>query len=477
MFLRESNFRKGTAVATIVHQSLFSWTDLDRSCDLDRFAMVLDTIPDEPVVLALEALRGHGRNAFPVRATWNAVLAGIVLQHPTVESLRRELLRNAELRQVCGFDPGKGSAAVPSSWAMSRFLGNVMRQRSLIDAMFAELVRTLTMLLPDLGQELAFDGKAVPSFSTGRKDRESGKTSDPDAAWGTKSYRGVDGNGKAWEKLTYWFGYQLHLIVDARHELPMAFEVLPASASEVTRIVPMVETLEATHPELVARCQTLAADRGLDSGEVNQALWQEHGIKPVIDTRKLWKDEKQEPGFDPSREITRALDPRRADTVVHTERGEVRCVCPATGTQRVMAFWGLESDRGTLRYRCPAAAAKGVVCVGRSGCERAACGRETAFGRVVRVRLGSDWRIFTPIPRDSPSWVRLYAHRTAVERVNARIDQVFGFERHTIRGLGKMQARMGLTLVVMLALAVAAIRSNRPDLTRSLVGSPRQRAA
>ena len=414
MFLRESNVRKGTAVATIVHQSLFSWTDLDRSCDLDRFVMVLDAIPDEPVVLALEALRGHGRNAFPVRATWNAVLAGIVLQHPTVESLRRELLRNAELRQVCGFDPGKGSAAVPSSWAMSRFLGNVMRQRSLIDAMFAELVRTLTMLLPDLGQELAFDGKAVPSFSTGRKDRESGKTSDPDAVWGTKSYRGVDGNGKAWEKLTHWFGYQLQ---------------------------------------------------------------QEHGIKPVIDTRKLWKDEKQEPGFDPSREITRALDPRRADTVVHTERGEVRCVCPATGTQRVMAFWGLEPDRGTLRYRCPAAAAKGVVCVGRSGCERAACGRETAFGRVVRVRLGSDWRIFTPIPRDSPSWVRLYAHRTAVERVNARIDQVFGFERHTIRGLGKMQARMGLALVVMLALAVAAIRSNRPDLTRSLVGNPRQRAA
>ena len=464
-------------MATILHQYLFSWTDLDRSCDLDRFVMVLDAIPDEPVVRALEALRGHGRDTFPVRATWNAMLAGIVLQHPTVESLRRELLRNAELRQVCGFDPGKGSAAVPSSWAMSRFLANVIEKRSLIDAMFAELVRTLTTLLPDVGEELAFDGKAVQSFSTGRKDRESGKTSDTDAAWGTKSYRGVDANGKAWEKLTHWFGYQLHLIVDARHELPVAFEVLPASASEVKRIVPVVEMLAEAHPELVARCQTLAADRGLDSAEVNQALWKEHGIKPVIDTRKMWKDEKREPGFDPSREITRALDPRRVDTVVHTERGEVRCVCPATGTERAMAFWGFEADRGTLRYRCPAAASKGVVCAGRSMCERAACGGETAFGRVVRAPLSKDWRIFTPIPRDSPSWATLYARRTSVERVNARIDQVFGFERHTIRGLGKMQARMGLALVVMLALAVAAIRSNRKDLARSLVGSPRQRAA
>jgi len=477
MFLRESIFHKGAAVATIVHQYLFSWTDVDRSSDLDRFAMVLEAIPDEPVVLALEALRGHGRNRFPVRATWNAVLAGIVMQHPSVESLRRELLRNAELRQVCGFDPGKGSAAVPSPWAMSRFLATVIEKRSLIDAMFAELVRTLSALVPDLGEELAFDGKAVPSFSTGRKDRESGTTSDPEAAWGTKSYRGTDANGKAWEKLTRWFGYQLHLIVDARHELPVAYEVLPASASEVRRIVPMVERLADEHPDVVRRCQTLAADRGLDSGEVNQTLWQEHGIKPVIDTRRLWKDEKREPGFDASRAITRALDPSTVDTVVHTERGEVRCVCPATGAERAMAFWGFEADRGTLRYRCPAAACKGVTCAGRATCERAGCGRETTFGRVVRVPLSTDWRIFTPIPRDSPSWTRLYAHRTAVERVNARIDQVFGFERHTIRGLGKMQARLGLALVVMLALAVAAIRSNRKDLSRSLVGSPRRRAA
>jgi len=464
-------------VATIVHQHLFSWTDVERSSDLDRFAMVLAAIPDEPVVRALELARGHGRNAFPVRPTWNAVLAGIVLQHPSVESLRRELLRNAELRQVCGFDPGKGSLAVPSSWAMSRFLTNVIEKRDLIDAMFAEQVRTLTALLPDFGEELVFDGKAVPSFSTGRERKRTGRASDPEAAWGAKSYRGVDGNGKAWEKVKRWFGYQLHLIIDARHELPVAYEVLPASASEVKRMCPMVEELAAQHPAVVERTETLAADRGLDSGEVNQTLWQEHGIKPVIDTRKLWKDEKQEPGFDASREVTRLLDPSRADTVVFTERGEVRCICPATGTERAMAFCGFEADRGTLKYRCPAAACKGVTCAGRATCERAACGRETAFGRVVRVPLSTDWRIFTPVPRDSPSWVRLYARRTSVERVNARIDQVFGFERHTIRGLEKMRARMGLALVVMLALAIAAIRSNRSDLTRSLVGSPRQRAA
>ena len=62
-------------------------------------------------------------------------------------------------------------------------------------------------------------------------------------------------------------------------------------------------------------------------------------------------------------------------------------------------------------------------------------------------------------------------NRTAVERVNSRIDVSFGFELHTIRGLQKMQIRCGLALVVMLAMAVGRIEANQPDKMRSLVQS------
>jgi hypothetical protein len=463
-------------VALIVKPFLFSWEDVERSSELQRLELVLACLPDEPIVAALEAHRGKGRDAYPVRPTWNALLAGVVFQHRSVESLLRELKRNAELREICGFNPLRGAQAVPTPWAMSRFLDNVISQRKLIEEMFDALVAELSRLLPSFGAHLAFDGKAIPSFSTGRKDRVTGQTSDPDADWGAKRYRGVDAAGKAWEKLNRWFGYQLHLIVDSSLELPVAFEVMRASTSEVTRLVPMVEALQTKHPEIVERCCDLAADRGLDSGEVSRELWREYGIKPVIDSRRLWRDEKQEPGFDASREITRLLDPDEAGNVVYTERGEVRCICPASGTERAMAFWGFEVERGCLHYRCPAAS-KGLLCAGRAECERAAMGRESSFGRVVRVPLEKDWRIFTPIPRETPSWRKLYAARTSVERVNARIDQTFGFEEHTIRGLAKMQTRMGLALAVMLAMAVAAIRAGRGEMLRSLVGSPRRRAA
>ena len=69
----------------------------------------------------LEAGRGHGRNDYPLRPMWNSQIAGFVLQHPRIAALRRELLRNGQLRDRCGFHPFEGAAAVPSEYAYSRF--------------------------------------------------------------------------------------------------------------------------------------------------------------------------------------------------------------------------------------------------------------------------------------------------------------------------------------------------------------------
>jgi len=389
-----------------------------------------------------------------------------------MESLLRELRRNAELRQVCGFNPVHGTAAVPTPWAMSRFLANVIQLKDMIEKMFEELVERLTEALPGFGRHTAFDGKAIASYSAGRRNRETGQTSDPDADWGIKTYKGVTSDGSSWQKVKRWFGYQLHLIVDSDYEIPVAFEVMAASTSEITRLLPMVEHLKGRHAEIVERCETLSADKGLDSGPVNKELWQEHGIKPIIDTRALWKDEKDEQGHDPSQEITRVLHPDVADNIVYTERGELRCVCPVSGEKTKMAFWGFEAERDSLKYRCPAAA-YGSDCPGRAACEQATLGTSSDFGRTVRVPLDTDRRIFTPIPRDTPQWQRLYAARTSVERVNSRIDSGYGFDHHTIRGLAKMQARMGLALAVMLAMAIGFISQRKPALMRCLVGNTR----
>lgn len=40
--------------------------------------------------------------------------------------------------------------------------------------------------------------------------------------------------------------------------------------------------------------------------------------------------------------------------------------------------------------------------------------------------------------------------RITVERVNSKLDDQYNFDRHTIRGLGKMKLRVLMSLIVML---------------------------
>ena len=88
-----------------IEASLFTWRDVEARSDLERFHLVRDHLPDERLVQYLEVMRGQGRDDYPVAAMWNAVLAVVVFQHLSIESLIRELGRNAALLQDCGFSP------------------------------------------------------------------------------------------------------------------------------------------------------------------------------------------------------------------------------------------------------------------------------------------------------------------------------------------------------------------------------------
>ena len=122
-----------------------------------------------------------------------------------------------------------------------------------------------------------------------------------------------------------------------------------------------------------------------------------------------------------------------------------------------MAYMGYESDRRTLKYRCPAGA-YGMTCLNRDSCGG---GNYGEYGRVIRIPIEKDRRMFTPIARSSYAFERIYKGRRAVERVNSRIDNVFGFEFHYIRGKAKMTLRMSLALVVMLSMAVGRIKRKK----------------
>ncbi len=50
-----------------------------------------------------------------------------------------------------------------------------------------------------------------------------------------------------------------------------------------------------------------------------------------------------------------------------------------------------------------------------------------------------------------------------MERINGRIDRDYKFERHTIRGLGKMRMYLTVTFLVYMALAKSKIESGQRE--------------
>lgn len=423
-------------MAIITQPSLFSWKEIEELGDLERLRIVLEWLPDEELMRKLEKERKNGRNDYPIRGVWNSLLAGIVFEHASVESLRRELSRNGQLRDFCGLE------AVPPAYVYSRFMKKLMKQEAVIEGMFHTLVEQLFEVLPDFGKDLAIDSKAIHSYARSRNANETADgRRDIDADYGKKVYRGVKADGSLYETIKKWFGYKLHLIVDANHELPIGYTVTKASRSDVKGGHALLDETRQKHPEIMERAETMMGDRGYDDTKLIKRLWDEDGIKPVIDMREMWQD----------RDSTRLME--GYTNVTYSEKGQIYCHCPVSGKAREMVHQGFEKDRGTLKKGCPARQ-YGIHCEGRSQCP-------VASG--LRIPLERDRRRFTPIDRSTYKWKKCYKKRTAVERVNSRLDTFFGLEHHTIRGQKKMQVRCGLSLCVMLAMALGRIREKQPQ--------------
>ena len=398
-------------MAIIPQQNLFVWSEIKELGDLERLKLVLEYMPDDELMGILEKERLNGRDDYPIRALWNSVLAGVVFQHISIESLRRELLRNGQLRFMCGFY-GIGKKAVPPEWVYTRFFKKLFKHEEEIEKIFKKLVDELYELLPGFGKDLAIDSKAIPSLSKGEnKEEDADGRRDKDANWGRKEYRGTHKNGTAWEKIVKWFGYKVHLIVDSNYELPVAYSVTKASVPDINEAHEMIDELQKERHEILEKCETMEADRGYDDTKLIKKLWDISGIKPVIDIRNMWKD----------KEETRLLEDYT--NVVYNYKGNVYCYCLETYEKREMSVGGFEEDRASLKKLCPAKQ-YGLECKCMGTCP---------VKQGIRIKLDVDRRIFTPIDRASYKWERNYDKRTSVERVNGRLDESFGFEKHYIR--------------------------------------------
>lgn len=442
----------------VMTKRLFAWDCLEDSPSLKTIQSLLRVYPDERLLSGLRQHRGRGRNEYPVQVLWGVLLLRIILRHMTVEATLGELQRNPGLRRLIGIE---SESQVPSPWNISRFLDVLGQEPHLthLVEMFDTMVQRLSAAVPDLGCQTAGDSTALHGRRKYSKAAVSAETADglPQANGGHKEYLDAMGNVT---KILEWFGYKLHLLVDVKHEVALAYKVSSANAPDNRQIGNLVRQAQGNLPE--GRMKTMAYDKAADDTQVHQLLDQA-GIRPVIENRRLWKDQ------------TEQLLPGHAggSNVVYDEAGTIHCydLSGEPPVRHKMAYIGYEPQRKTIKYRCPARH-EGWSCPSDGTCNAG-----KSYGKTVRVDCTLDLRRFPPIPRATKKFEGLYDRRTAVERVNARCKVFWGVDDGNIVGSRRFHAMIGTVMVVHLAFAtVLAMMPRREGTLGKLRLGPIQKA-
>jgi len=427
-----------------ITKPLFAWECLEDSPSLKTVKRFLEAIPDGPLLEGLRNWRGRGRNDYPVHVLWGVVLLTPLLRHQRIEGCLAELGRNRGLRRLIGIE---SESQVPKKWNVSRFLDTLGQEPhiSRVREIFDTIVRKLGGAVPDLGRDTAGDstwlhGRHKSSAAAVKSERAQGL---PQPAGGRKEYKDDDGQVS---KVVEWFGYKLHLLVDVKHEVALAYEVTSTKAGDGETLPGLLCQAQSNLPD--KRIRTLAYDKAADDNKVHRLLSKAR-IKPLIQNRSLWKEEHEKmlPGHDGN------------SNIVYDESGTLHCYDRTSRpmVRHRMSYIGHEPSRQTLKYRCPARH-EGWECP-----NDAQCNAGKKYGKTVRVDRSIDLRRFPPIPRATKKFERMYKGRTSVERVNARLKLFWGVDDGNITGARRFAARVGVVMAVHAGLALLLAATPRRE--------------
>ncbi len=420
--------------------SIFDYSEIENLGDLEKLKLFLDNVDDNELCKILEEGRANGRNDYPIRTMLNLLYAMKIFGHRSVESFRRELARNSQLRIVCGLSEGKYKYCgdrkhlVPPARVFTGIFKTLEKYKNEMDKINEELIKFMYDELEDFGKDGAVDGKYLDSYANkfhkSKAKKEDDRRAEHEATSSCKTYYMEDGTTKK----EWHYGFRAHILCDAKYGLPIKWRVTPANNSEQKELDNMLEEMAKGEEKYkLEKMENLMGDAGYDNGTRNKNLKEKYNINPVIDIRHFWSKEEK------YREVEN-------QELAYNEDGEVFLIIDIEKQEyEKLKYLGYDKENRALRY-----------------------GRYSKGKKVYRVPLSTDYRIFVPIARDSKKFKRKYKMRTEVERLNGRIDRDYMFNDHFIRGQKKMEIMLDLSFMIMLTMAKGHIKNKEKNI-RSLV--------
>lgn len=375
---------------------------------------ILDSIDASKLIKKLIWRRRNGRPGYSPRAMFRAWLCKYLLEIPTNVKLVERLKLSSGLREVCGFYHG-----APSETAISRFTGRLTEYQDLVERCFAQITDEMREVLADLGDDVAIDSTSIESYSNPNR-----KTvTDPNAAWGVKhSARSNKTDKKDEEKTDWFFGYKLHTISDANHEIPLGMILTPGNASDMTMLSAVFQKAQETYTWF--KPKHLIADRGYDSGPNHEYLI-DQGVTPVIHIRKPGADDGMFDG-------------------VFNEKGEPTCM-----GMKPMVYVKTDPGTGHHLYRC-----RGEGCYLKEHGTKAIthCDTEEWFDPADNPR------VLGPLPRESEEWKALYKKRMSIERIFKNTKHSRLLEGHLFRKMAKIRLHATISMLTYSATVLTRLR-------------------
>ena len=394
--------------------SQFNWMRGYVQLATSQVAEILDSIDATEIVSRLEEYRAKGGpKTYPVQAFWRAYLLTFLLDLSSINALLRRLDQDPLLTALCGF------SKLPHRTTFNRFVTRLSQHRDLVDEALTQATDELKALLPDLGETVAVDSTTIRTNShPHRKSPKTGQLSDPEASWTAKPAINAQGKkDKDWR-----YGYKLHLVADAVHEVPLASYVTTASQNDSPEMPKLLEQAESRFSWFQPK--HVLADRGYDAQSNHEYVLGRDGAF-ICPMRAVSGQPNYQYG-------------------VFNKDGVPSCV-----GNKLMEYQGTLAEKGHL-YRCQAGGChlnqrKGVVY-----CQD---------WYWVDWRTEPNKRLHGPVRRGTAEWEALYSLRQSVERAFKSMKESRRLERHYVRGLAKVSLHASMSVLAYTATMLAKTRA------------------
>lgn len=330
------------------------------------FKLIIDNVNMDTIVESILAIRCTGRPGYHPRVMMRAWLLKYIKKVKYAADFLEELRRNQGMRRVCGFDDH-----VPTEGAFSNFNKRLKDYPELVAACLHQTNEAIRRFLPDLGTVVAIDSTCIQTWAHERSKK------DNNAKWGFKHRT----KSKSGDKVEHFYGYKLHVISDATHEIPLGAILTAANVHDTTVLERLFKQVQEAYTWF--KPKYLLADRGYDS-EANHRFLIEEGVTPVIHIRVPTAEDKLYDG-------------------IYNKDGDPVCM-----GKKAMTYVQTDTETGFHQYRCPI-----------EGCRLKTEGTKaiTHCDTVVWFDPKENPRVMGPLPRASEKWTTLYSMRMSIERL------------------------------------------------------------